>query len=117
MYDAFPCFYCVEIVVEIVVIIDRRVILRSENKIMSRRSRRKTISHADLEDFLCDLGDDSDVIKDSMDVDKAEFMVLGNHSSVLTGKESMSDEQRVREFHKVRNATVEGNRNDLRVAA
>jgi hypothetical protein len=72
---------------------------------MSRRSRRKTLSHADLEDFLCDLGENSDY------VDSECGEALGHESSTLPNSdagiseasivESISDEQRVREFCKV----------------
>lgn len=72
---------------------------------MSRRSRRKTLSHADLEDFLCDLGEHIDYV----DSESAE--VLGHESESLPNAddrfpeasivESISDEQRVREFCKV----------------
>jgi hypothetical protein len=72
---------------------------------MSRRSRRKTLSHADLEDFLCDLGENSDCV----DSECAE--ALGHESRTLSKAndgiseapivESITDEQRVREFCKV----------------
>ena len=83
---------------------------------MSRRSRRKTISHADLEDFLCDLGDE-DVVEDLMDVDKSELLLVGNSSVSLTGKENMTDEQRVREFHKVRNLPIDMKNIAVRIIA
>ena len=72
---------------------------------MSRRSRRKTISHADLEDFLCDLGDESAVLGNAEEmeiVEVGEIDSIGTSECSMTGKEQMTDEQRVREFHKVR---------------
>ena len=32
---------------------------------MSRKSRRKTLSHAEIENFLCDLGNDTETMKSS----------------------------------------------------
>ena len=72
---------------------------------MSRRSRRKTLSHADLEDFLCDLGENSDYIdSESAEALDHESITMPNADDGNSEKlifESISDEQRVREFCKV----------------
>jgi hypothetical protein len=66
---------------------------------ISRKSRRKTLSHAELEDFLCDLGPEaeSEVVMgfdsySNSGCDQRETKVL----------EIDSDEQRVREYCKVK---------------
>lgn len=72
---------------------------------MSQRSRRKTLSHADLEDFLCDLGDNSDYVhSEYAEALGHECRTLPNAddgNSKASIVESISDEQRVREFCKV----------------
>jgi hypothetical protein len=73
---------------------------------MSRRSRRKTLSHADLEDFLCDLGEESsndnlDSLR-SLSSKSAQLIKTEDSSEDASVLESISDEQRVREFCKVR---------------
>ena len=73
---------------------------------MSRRSRRKTLSHADLEDFLCDLGQEADPIVDLMDIVDCKIdnhLKLHCDSSHSTEPISMSDEQQIRDFCKVIN--------------
>ena len=69
---------------------------------MSRKSRRKTLSHADLEDFLCDLGDGSENISESMDVvDTKVGNIPTANNDHFKERRLMSDEQQVREFCKV----------------
>ena len=77
---------------------------------MSRRSRRKTLSHADLEDFLCDLGQDANLIVDSMDVVdcKTDCNLKSTYDTAFSTEQTlMSDEQRVRQFCKVINLIQE----------
>ena len=73
---------------------------------MSRRSRRKTLSHADLEDFLCDLGEESnnDNLDSSSSLSSKSAQLVKTEDSPEDASvlESISDEQRVREFCKVR---------------
>ena len=79
---------------------------------MSRRSRRKTLSHADLEDFLCDLGQDADHIVDSMDIvdSKTDCNLKSTYDMAFTTEHTlMSDEQRVRQICKVKRVVEEKN--------
>jgi hypothetical protein len=86
---------------------------------MSRKSRRKTLSHAEIENFLCDLGndDETEVIKKSpsdnvMVVNVCEGSLLNdsenqteNPSSSCVAQQEEEDRQYranvVRAFHKV----------------
>ena len=77
---------------------------------MSRRSRRKTLSHADLEDFLCDLGQGANLIVNSMDVvdSKTDVNLKSTDDTAFSTEQTlMSDEQRVRQFCKVINLIQE----------
>jgi hypothetical protein len=68
------------------------------SQMISRKSRRKTLSHAELEDFLCDLGPEaeSEVV---MGFDS--YSNSGCDQSKMKVLEIDSDEQRVREYCKV----------------
>jgi hypothetical protein len=65
----------------------------------SRKARRKTISHAELEGFLGDLGDEENVPKNLANESDMSIRKELKHSSV----DADSDEQDVREIFKVRN--------------
>ncbi len=60
-------------------------------------SRRKTLSHADLEDFLCDLGTDNADENYVNELDQYSYEPgMGN-----CGQVEYTDEQRIRDIYKV----------------
>ena len=76
----------------------------------SSRSRRKTLSHADLKDFLCDLQEDEVEVK-MVIVNEENNNSSGRSSSSTVGVDidllhhqapiEMTDEQRIRDMYKV----------------
>lgn len=66
----------------------------------SRSSRRKTLSHANLEDFLCDLGKE-DIADENDCAIELDEQCHGRPSMIKSGQVEYTDEQRVRDIYKV----------------